>query len=111
MCFVHYADLLADLAGEMRRVADFLGIEVPESLWSATVDRCRIDEMRAAAAAAGAGVITRLEGGADSFFHKGTNGRWVGLLSDQQLERYDRHVAEGLPADAAAWLVSGGSVP
>lgn len=111
VCFVHYADLLADLDGEMRRVADFLGIDVPESLWPAAVDRCRLDEMRAAAAAAGAGVITRLEGGADSFFHKGTNGRWVGVLSDQQLERYDRHIAEGLSADAAAWLVSGGSVP
>ena len=110
VCFVHYADLLADLDGEMRRVADFLGIDVPEALWSATVDRCRLDEMRAAAAAAGAGVITRLEGGADSFFHKGTNGRWVGVLSDEHLQRYDEHVAAGLTDDAAAWLAAGGSV-
>ena len=110
VCFVHYADLLADLDGEMRRVADFLAIDVPDALWSATVDRCRLDEMRAAAAAAGAGVITRLEGGADSFFHKGTNGRWVGVLADDQLARYDEHVAAGLDADAAAWLAAGGSI-
>lgn len=107
VCFVHYADLLADLDGEMRRVADFLGIEVPDALWSATVDRCRIDEMRAAAAAAGAGVISRLEGGADSFFHKGSNGRWVEVLSDDQLRRYGEHVAAGLDVDAAAWLAAG----
>jgi aryl sulfotransferase len=28
--FVHYADLLADLEGEIRRVAQFLEIEVPD---------------------------------------------------------------------------------
>lgn len=109
VCFVHYADLLADLEGQMRHIADFLGVDVPEALWPAVVDRCRIDEMRAAAAAVGAGVVTRLEGGADSFFHKGTNGRWVDVLSDAQLERYAAHVAEGLADDAAAWLEAGSS--
>lgn len=63
MCFVHYADLLADLEDEMRRVAAFLDIDVPDALLPATVDRCRLDEMRASAAAAGAGVIQRLEAG------------------------------------------------
>ena len=33
MLIVHYADLKADLGGEMRRIADFLGITVPEKLW------------------------------------------------------------------------------
>ena len=32
---VHYADLKADLGGEMRRIADFLGIAVPAPLWPA----------------------------------------------------------------------------
>lgn len=105
--FVHYADLLADLHGQMRRVAEFLRIDVPGELWPATVDRCRIDEMRSAAAAAGAGVITRLAGGADSFFHKGTNGRWVDVLTEQHLADYAAHVADGLDDEAAAWLATG----
>jgi aryl sulfotransferase len=44
--FVHYNDLLADLEGEMRRVAEFCRIEVPENAWPAVVQRCHIDEMR-----------------------------------------------------------------
>jgi len=48
-----------------------------------------------------------VENGADSFFHKGTNGRWRDVLTPAQLERYDAMIAEGLPADAAQWLESG----
>jgi aryl sulfotransferase len=107
VCLVHYADLLDDLAGEMRRIAAFLDVEVPDDLWSAVVERCRIDEMRALAASSG-GLVTRFDGGADSFFHKGTNGRWVGVLTDDQLRRYDEHVDEGLTPDAAVWLANGG---
>ena len=33
LLMVHYADMKADLEGEMRRVAGFLEIEVPERLW------------------------------------------------------------------------------
>ena len=35
--FVHYADLLADLDGEMRRIAEFLGVDVPAHLWGDVV--------------------------------------------------------------------------
>lgn len=107
---VHYADLLDNLDGEMRRIAAFLDVEVPDDLWPAVVERCRIDEMRAVAASNG-GFTTRFDGGADSFFHKGTNGRWVGVLTEDQLRRYDAHVDEGLEPEAAAWLGSGSTAP
>ena len=35
--FVHFNDLLADLRGEMQRVADFLELSVPASAWPKTV--------------------------------------------------------------------------
>ena len=38
--FVHYNDLKTDLEGEMRRLATFLDIEVPDDLWPETVARC-----------------------------------------------------------------------
>ena len=47
------------------------------------------------------------ENGADSFFHKGTNGRWRSVLTPEQLDRYDALVADGLSDDAANWLESG----
>ena len=43
---VHYADLKADLAGGMRRVADFLGIEVPAALWPDLVAAAGFEAMR-----------------------------------------------------------------
>ena len=38
---VHYDDLFADLEGEMRRLADRLGIAVPEERWPELVGRPR----------------------------------------------------------------------
>jgi aryl sulfotransferase len=103
--FVHYNDLTADLDGEMRRIAEFLDLEIADDLWPGVVERCRIDAMRSEAADAGLHDLG-FEGGAASFFHQGTNGRWVGVLTDDQLARYDAMVAE-LPADAAEWLGHG----
>lgn len=106
VCFVHYADLLADLEGEMRRLADFLDVVVSAEHWPAAVDRCRIDEMRAAAAEGGL-LEKAFDGGADAFFNQGTNGRWRDVLTDAQVDRYLRDVDDGLPPDAAAWLEHG----
>ena len=104
--FVHYNDLKADLEGEMRRLAAFLGIEVPDDLWPETVQRCGLSEMREEARGSSR-VAMIFENGADAFFHKGTNGRWRGTLTQEQLDRYDALVAAGLPADAAHWLETG----
>ena len=90
----------------MRRLADFLSIDVPEESWPTVVERCGLSEMREAAKESNR-IDLAFEGGADSFFHKGTNGRWRGVLTEAQLERYDRLVADNLPDDAAGWLESG----
>lgn len=104
--FVHYNDLKTDLEGEMRRLAAFLEIEIPEDLWPETIGRCGLSEMREEARRAGR-IDMVFENGADAFFHKGTNGRWRDVLTPTQLDRYDALVADGLPADAARWLETG----
>jgi aryl sulfotransferase len=43
---VHYNDLLADLPGQMRRVARFLGIHVAEEQWPALVAAARFHALR-----------------------------------------------------------------
>lgn len=103
--FVHYNDLKADLEGEMRRLADRLGIEVLEADWPDVVDRCRLDRMRERVEAAG-GLDFLFDGGVDRFFYKGTNGRWAELLTEAQVERCVALI-EALPADAGAWLEHG----
>jgi aryl sulfotransferase len=107
LLFVHFADLKADLAGEVRRIADFLEIAVPTAKWPAVVERCTFESMRARGHEIGEFAL--FEGGAKSFLFKGTNGRWRDALTADELARYAKRVAELLPPDAADWLERGRS--
>ena len=51
-----------------------------------------------------------LRGGSDSFFHKGTNGRWREVLSTDELKLYDAAAERELTADCRRWLEQGGAV-
>jgi len=44
---VPYSDLRTDLEGEVRRIARFLEIEVPDDAWPAIVRNCSFAEMKA----------------------------------------------------------------
>jgi aryl sulfotransferase len=44
------------------------------------------------------------KGGAASFLYRGTNGRWRGVLSAEQLEAYDRVSRDALSPACHAWL-------
>jgi aryl sulfotransferase len=103
---VHYNDLKADLEGEMRRVARFLELEVPEDAWPAVVERCTFESMKARADEI-APFERIFEGGAQTFLYKATNGRWRDVLTADELDRYAARVAELLPPDAAGWLADG----
>jgi len=105
LLFVHFADLKADLAREMRRIAEFLEIEVPAAKWPQLVERCTFEAMKARGDEIGAFAI--FEGGAKNFLFKGTNGRWRDVLRADELAAYAKRVAETLPGDAAAWLERG----
>jgi aryl sulfotransferase len=105
LLFVHFADLKADLAGEMRRIADFVGIDVPSAKWPRLVERCTFESMRARGDEIGN--FANFEGGAQNFLFKGTNGRWRDVLTADELATYAKRVAEFLPSDAAAWLEQG----
>jgi len=104
---VHYNDLKADLDQEMHRVAAFLNIDIPITLWPEVVDRCTFERMRAEADKVG-NFERNFEGGAQSFLFRGTNGRWRDVLSEGELQRYRQRVDELLPPEAAHWLEHGG---
>jgi aryl sulfotransferase len=91
---VHYADLKADLPGEIRRIAKFLAIEIDEATFPAIVEHCGFDYMRA---------------GANNHpnFHKGVNGRWKDVLSPAETARCDEVAARNLSPDCAHWLATG----
>jgi aryl sulfotransferase len=101
--FLHFNDLKADLDGQMRRVARFLDIPVDDATWPTQVERCTFAGMKARPDEI-AEFEDHLVGGADTFLFKGTNGRWQGELTDDELARYDTVVAECLTPECAAWL-------
>ena len=106
---VHYNDLLADLDGEMRHVAGFLDIDIPPALWPGVVERCTFGRMREDAERIGD--FQRIfEGGAEAFLFKGANGRWRGVLTEDELQRYQDRVEEVLAPEAAHWLEHGSLV-
>ena len=106
---VHFNDLLSDLDGQMRDIAAYLDIEVPDELWADVVKRCTFEEVKKdPSKVVGEDISFAFKGGADTFIHKGTNGRWVEVLDGEDLALYDE-VMTKLPADYAHWLQNGGS--
>jgi aryl sulfotransferase len=103
---LHYADLKADLRGEMERLADFLGIAVPAETWPALVEEAGFEAMKRDALEHDEGPSI-FEGGANTFFFKGTNGRWRDVLTADELREYDKAVARALTPDCAEWLEKG----
>ena len=103
---VHYADMKADLDGEMRRIAAFLGIDVDESNWPAVVQRATFESMKQEAQAGTERMALVFEGGSDRFFFKGTNGRWRDVLTAEDLALYETAVAR-LEPELRRWLEGG----
>ena len=99
--------MLADLEGEMRRMAGYLEIEVPEQCWPRIVEACTFEGMKKKAKdyAPNGGVAWK--GGADTFMNKGTNGRWKDVLTDQELAQYHVACRNTLTPECRAWLEFG----
>src|SRR5262249_46204599 len=104
---IHFARLKADLPGEMKKLAAFLGIDIADSEWPAILEHCSFDYRKANAAQVsplGGGIF---EGGPSQFINKGVNGRWRDVLTADDNARYERMAEEKLGPDCARWLKTG----
>jgi aryl sulfotransferase len=103
--FVHYNDLLDNLEDEIRRIAAYLEIDVPETTLQQIVDAVTFSTMKKNAE----DIIPHIsfQGGAKNFIHKGTNGRWMDVLTADDLQLYAAAVARELTPDCAYWLENG----
>ncbi|KAI0808839.1 P-loop containing nucleoside triphosphate hydrolase protein [Xylaria sp. FL0064] len=106
---IHYSDLKADLDGEMRRIAKFLEIpEMKQEQWQAAVEHCTFDWMKAHAdLSAPQQAHVAWKEGAKSFIHKGTNGRWKDVLSEDDNRQYLERAKRELGEECALWLEKG----
>lgn len=103
---VHYADLQHDLDAEMRRVAGFLGIDVPEDYWPELVAAARFANMKRNADRTAPDTDVKMWKDNSQFFNKGTSGQWQGVLDEESLALLDT-VKARYPADYIDWLFNG----
>jgi len=100
---VHYADLLADLSGQMRRLAARLGLEVNPVRWPALVEAATFARMQDRAPDLAPNALGVLKD-TSRFFRSGTSGGGSALLSPDERAAYDAKVRAAAPPDLVAWL-------
>lgn len=104
---LHFAALKADMPGQIREIADFLDITIDESKWDAILEHCSFDYMKQNAEKSVPLGGAFWEGGAKTFIHKGTNGRWRDVLTEEDNARYEALALEKLGVNCSRWLASG----
>ena len=106
---LHYADLIGDMPGQIRRIARFLGITLDEARLPQIVEHCSMAHMRKVGA--GSEHLNRaFRDGIRTFINKGVNGRWRDVLTQSEIDACDQIAARELTPDCAAWLRHGGNV-
>ncbi len=104
---LHFANLKADMPGEIRTLAEFLDVEINETKWDDILLHCSFDYMKANATKSVPLGGAFWDGGATTFIHKGVNGRWRDRLDKDQSQAYEQRAAAELGDDCATWLATG----
>jgi len=99
---VHYDDLAAGLAGQMRWLAGQLGITVADQTWPALARAASFEAMRARAdrLVPTAGIFKDNA----AFFRRGTSGAGREIITADELAAYHARVAQLAPPDLLVWL-------
>ena len=101
---VHYDDLKADLADEMRRLARRLDIAVPESAWPSLVRAATFEDMRKHAPRLVPHSRNAIWRDPDRFFNRGVSGQWVDVLADADMQEYAARVTGLAAPDLLGWV-------
>ena len=107
MLLTHYADMKADLAAEVRRIAEFLEIGLAAETMAEIVAAARFETMREQGAQLMPGAENAWNGGSQRFLYKGVNGRWKDVLTAEDLAAYEAKVKFEFSPSQAAWLEHG----
>ena len=105
---IHFNDMKTDLAGSIRRIAEFLDIPADPAVFPKIVEHCSFGYMRANAEQVTPRGGASWNGGAKTFINKGTNGRWRDVITADEIAAYDAKALAELGPDCARWLASGG---
>ena len=106
LMLVHFADLKADLRGQIEKIAEFLDIDVKEANWPPILEHCSLEYTRMVADRQQR-MHDIFKGGGKTFINKGTNGRWRDVLTPDDIVRYEAEAARHLTPECAEWLATG----
>jgi len=104
---VHYEDLSGDLPGEMRRLANRLGISVPADKWPSLVQAATFKQMQARADQLQPLRLLRrrdVSKGHAAFFRRGSCGDGRALLTQAEAAHFRARAAQVVPQELLAWL-------
>ena len=104
---LHYADLQADLVGQMAYLAERLGLDRSRARIEELAPYASFAAMKASAEQTAPNGDQTFWKNTTDFFHNGTNGQWRELIGDDDVARYEKRLHELADADFARWLELG----
>ena len=104
---LHFADLLADPESQIRRIANFIEVDIEPRQLPGILERTSFGYMREHFdSIMPHAKVTWAEGGR-TFMHRGINGRWREVLTAEDLAMYERTASHSLAPDLRTWLERG----
>jgi aryl sulfotransferase len=104
---LHFEDLKRDMPAGIRRIAAFLEIPIDEARWPDILEHCSFAYMKANATKSVPLGGAFWDGGAQTFVHKGENGRWRQTLTADDVAAYEARALAELGPECARWLADG----
>lgn len=111
--FVHHSNLLNNTHHEVVRLLEFLRKygDVREGdvrdVANGAIESSSFESMKKNANVVAPGNGIYLKGGKETFFNKGTNSRWRGILSQELVNKYESMAKRELGDECAHWLATG----
>ena len=103
----HYSDMKRDIRSTVQHLAVILDIDLSNSRIDEICESVSFTEMKKKAStfapASGKPIFKSDEG----FFSSGKNNQWLGILENDDLERYTHRINDLLTPDAVDWLENG----
>lgn len=100
----HYEDLWNDLAGQMRRLASMLDVQVDDARLSTFVEAARLDSMRSRAAVIVPESDLDIWPDPARFFKSGGRRNWADLLTVYDIQHYRERLVGLAGPELAGWL-------
>lgn len=106
LLFVHYNNLLNHTHTEIKRIVDYLEMDSTDKQIDDVVTLTSFENMKKNSDQL-VGLRDDFKGGSKAFINKGTNERWKSVLSQEELQLYDKAVKRVLSPDCGHWLETG----